>query len=820
MVALGLMLLPASVLPAILIIDSFDMRTRPFFVMKIATQQQSDRRAGMLYLQRQRASIQTVALVMLCGSVVVLLAFAWAPDRTFLCRAEGGCDVASPPSVLLSVFSFFADKRAEQKPSHTAHIEALSTSGMMQQIRKMLARATNTPLPAKTSPGEEDEEESRVTPPHLPEPPAQPDLPLRHAATTAATVAVAQTASMKMPSDAHALARPTVQVKRSPADTAMGAEHLDQRQATSSKKSPPDARPLNRLDKRVEKSPTNSPMGAERLHERSVDKKIREWEYHAMLRIKKIAEKAQMAARKHSTLMRDVQVEEANAEQFDNEERLVAKESADEQLEMQLQEEAEQLQQEKADAHLSHLQTASAQKVSASGETTSGAGSPGRGRGKGTSALGVDNVAMAGRVQKDFDQEFRRAVAAQRATEERRIHKLALVQARLEQEERHADTMVDELKQAEMRSGLAEEHQLAKMTISGHLPSHDHDPRSKATPWQGQRASSSSSAAQPAVAKAHGGGGQRRIQWPTRTSRVDAPEGLPGAGFRQGAGSSTGAAASMRWARRLWTAALEQRNHAAALARTSGANASSVSTMPSSLSMARDVRFPKGLLGWSSTGKLVYAPQSLSPDQGHAGHVSTTAAALSHALKRRKERVELRLQVFFSLFDAFAHARDCKLTRTGRCGVLQAKAIAHDMVQGILHGGQGGNEALEADLGRAEAVATFKNGKWVLRPFTSGEAAGHGRDKAESIRSQVPGKLRQHGSTGVHDSPATPPIATQRTSIPPPPEGGPHQLASSEAQSRNQLSKIRPKADEEHYWAKERARFAEQLKAEFTRSTP
>ena len=73
----------------------------------------------MLYLQRQRASIQTVALVMLCGSVVVLLAFAWAPDRTFLCRAEGGCDVASPPSVLLSIFSFFADKRAEQKPSHT-----------------------------------------------------------------------------------------------------------------------------------------------------------------------------------------------------------------------------------------------------------------------------------------------------------------------------------------------------------------------------------------------------------------------------------------------------------------------------------------------------------------------------------------------------------------------------------------------------------------------------------------------------------------------------------------------------------------------------
>ena len=609
--------------------------------MKIASLQQSDRRAGMVHLQRQHASIQTIALVMLCGSVVVLLAFAWAPDRTFLCRAEGGCDVASPPS-LLSVFSFFADKRAEQKPSHTAHIEALSTSGMMQQIRKMLARATNTPLPAKTSPGAAAAAESTAA-----EPPAQPDLPLRHAATTAATVAVAQTASMKMPSDAHALARPAVQVKRSPADTAMGAEHLDQRQATSSKKTPSDARPLNRLDKHVEKSSTNSPMGAERLHERSVDKKIREWEYHAMLRIKTIADKAQMAARKHSTLMRDVQVEEANAEQFDNEERLVAKESADEQLEMQLQEEAEQLQQEKADAHLSHLKTASAQKVSASGEMTSGAGSPGRGRGKGASALGVDNVAMAGRVQKDFDQEFRRAVAAQRATEERRIHKLALVKARLEQEKRHADTKVDELKQAEMRSGLAEEHQLAKMTISGHLPSHDHDPRSKATPWQGQRASSSSSAAQPAVAKAHGGGGQRRIQWPTRTSRVDAPEGLPGAGFRQGAGSSTGAAASMRWARRLWTAALEQRNNAAALARTSGANASSVSTMPSSLSMARDVRFPKGLLGWSSTGKLVYAPQSLSPDQGHAGHVSTAAAALSHALKRRKERVELRLQVFF-----------------------------------------------------------------------------------------------------------------------------------------------------------------------------
>ena len=140
------------------------------------------------------------------------------------------------------------------------------------------------------------------------------------------------------------------------------------------------------------------------------------------------------------------------------------------------------------------------------------------------------------------------------------------------------------------------------------------------------------------------------------------------------------------------------------------------------------------------------------------------------------------------------------------------------MVQGILHGGQGGNEALEADLRRAEAVATFKNGKWVLRPFTSGEAAGHGRDKAESIRSQVAGKLRQHGSTGVHDSPATPPIATQRTPIPPPPEGGPHQLASSEAQSREQLSMIRPKADEEHYWAKERAKFAERLKAEFTRS--
>ena len=42
----------------------------------------------MLNLQRQRASIQTIALVMLCGSVVVLLAFAWAPDRTFL---RAGC---------------------------------------------------------------------------------------------------------------------------------------------------------------------------------------------------------------------------------------------------------------------------------------------------------------------------------------------------------------------------------------------------------------------------------------------------------------------------------------------------------------------------------------------------------------------------------------------------------------------------------------------------------------------------------------------------------------------------------------------------------